>query len=72
MKEKHLPLLIAAPRDTTYELICHFARGKVPLAEIPQVLSTIFDAQDHKHSIKLLQEPDLRMWVEHLDQVPRL
>ena len=63
---------MAAPRNSTYELIIHLSRGSVPPAEIPQVLSTVFDARDYKHSLKKLQEPDLRLWVERLDQVSRL
>jgi len=60
---------MAAPRNTTYELIHHLARGNVPPAEIPQVLSTVLDAPDYRSSVKQLDEPDLRMWVERLDQV---
>lgn len=60
---------MAAPRNTTYELIHHLAGGRVPQAEIPQVLATIFDAKDYKHSIQQLPEQDLRLWVERLDQV---
>ena len=60
---------MAAPQNTTYELIYHLSRGSVPPAEIPQVLSTIFDARDYKPSIQQLQERDLGMWVERLDQV---
>ena len=63
---------MAAPRNTTYELIYHLSRGSIPPAEIPQVLSTVFDARDYKPSIQRLHEPDLRMWVERLDQVPQL
>lgn len=63
---------MAAPRNTTYELIYHLTRGNIPPAEIPQVLSTIFDARDYKQSIQQLQEHDLMMWVEHLDQVCQL
>ncbi|KAF9645557.1 kinase-like protein [Thelephora ganbajun] len=59
---------MAAPRNTTYKLICHFARGNVPQAETPQVLSTIFDAQDHRYHIRQLPEQDLRMWIDRLDQ----
>ena len=60
---------MATPRNTTYELIHHLGRGNVPRTEIPQVLSTIFDARDYKHSIQQLPEQDLGMWVERLDQV---
>ena len=64
--------MAAPPRNTTYELIHHLARGNIPTIEIPQVLSTILDARDYKHSIERLPEQDLRMWVENLDQVYRL
>lgn len=60
---------MATPRNTTYELIHHLARGNIPTEEIPQVLSAIFDAKDYKLSIQQLPEQDLRMWVENLDQV---
>jgi len=60
---------MATPRNTTYELIYHFTRGNIPQIEIPQALSTIFDAPDYKYSIQQLPEQDLRMWVERLDQV---
>ena len=60
---------MAAPRNKTYDLIIHLSRGSIPPAEIPQVLSTVFDARDYKRSLEKLQEPDLRLWVEHLDQV---
>lgn len=61
---------MAAPRNTTYELIYHVGRGNIPQTEVPQVLSSIFDAQDYKLSIqKQLSDQDLAMWVEHLDQV---
>ena len=63
---------MAAPRNTTYELIHHLARGSIPPADIPQVLSTIFNARDYKSSLKQLHETELRMWVERLDQVPRV
>ena len=57
------------PRNTTYELIHHLGRGSIPKLEVPQVLSTIFDAKDYKVTIHDLPEEDLRMWVEALDQV---
>jgi len=60
---------MAAPRNTTYELIYHIGRGNVKEKEIPQVLSAIFDAPDYKHSIRRLREQDLTMWVERLDQI---
>lgn len=60
---------MAAPRNTTYDLIHHFARGNIPQADIPRVLPRIFDAQDYKLCIKQLPVQDLGMWVEHLDQV---
>lgn len=62
---------MAAPRNTTYELVLHLARGNVPPSEIPQVLSTVFDAQDYKSSLTQLRGDDLKMWVERLDQVAR-
>ena len=63
---------MAVPHNTTYELIYHLTRGNVPPAETPQVLSTIFDAPDYKHSwIQQLREHDLRMWVERLNRVFR-
>ena len=62
---------MAAPRNTTYELIHHLARGNVPTVEIPQVLSTIFNARDYKNSMQTLPEQDLKIWVERLDQVFR-
>ena len=40
--------------------------------EVPQVLSTIFDAEDYKVTMRDLPEEDLRMWVEALDQVYQL
>ena len=61
-----------SPRKTTHELVYHIGRGNFPPAEIPQVLSTIFDARDYKYCIQQLSEKDLGMWVEHLDQVCRL
>ena len=65
---------MAAPRNTTYELIYQLGRGGVPQNEIPQVLSTIFgsDPRDFKRSIKQLQGKDLERWVERLDQVNRM
>jgi len=60
---------MAAPRNTTYKLIYHLARGNIPQVEIPQVLPTIFDARDYKYSIQQMPEQDLKMWVERLDQV---
>ena len=63
---------MADPRNATYKLIYHLARGNVPQVEIPQVLPTIFDARDYKYSVQQLSEQDLRMWVERLDQVCRL
>jgi len=57
--------------NTTQGLVIHLARDSFPPAEIPQVLSTTFDAGDYKISIDLLGDPDLRMWVERLDQVYR-
>ena len=63
---------MAAPRNTTYELIRRFAGDTIPPTEIPQLLSSIFDARDYKPSLQQLQERDLGMWVERLDQVCRL
>ena len=63
---------MAAPRNTTYELIYHIGRGNIPEAEVPQVLSTIFDARDYKYFMQQLPEQDLGMWVERLDQVCRI
>jgi len=60
---------MAAPRNTTPDLIYHLGSGNVPQIEIPQVLSTIFDAPDYKSSINQLPEQHLRMWVERLDQI---
>jgi len=60
---------MAAPRNTTYELIYHIGRGNVTETEIPQVLSTIFDAPDYKDCTQRLREKDLVMWVERLDQI---
>ena len=63
---------MAVPPNKTYDLVYHLTRGNIPPAEIPQVLSMVFDARDYKTSVQRLQEPDLRMWVESLDQVSRL
>ncbi|KAF9789189.1 kinase-like domain-containing protein [Thelephora terrestris] len=60
---------MAAPRNTTYELIHHLARGNIPQTDIPQVLSTIFDAPDHKDLVAQLPEQDLRLWTDRLDQI---
>lgn len=62
-------LLMAAPLNATYELVCRFARGNIPQVEIPQALSTIFDSPDYEFSIQQLPDEDLRKWVERLDQV---
>ena len=59
------------PHNTS-ELVYHLSRGNVPQADIPQVLSKIFDAPDCKYIVNQLPEEDLRMWVERLDQVYRL
>ena len=57
----------------TYRLIYHLTRGDdVPWAEIPRLLPSIFDAPDYKFSVSQLSEPDLRTWVERLDQVSLL
>lgn len=61
--------MAAPPRNTTYELIYHLARGNVPQGEIPQVLPPIFDARDYKYTVEQLSDQDLRMWVDSLDQV---
>lgn len=60
---------MSVPRNTTYELIYHFARGNVPPHEIPQVLSTIFNALDYKDALRQVPEQDIVMWVERLDQI---
>jgi len=61
--------MAAPPRDATYKLIYHLARGNVPQGEIPQVLPQIFDARDYKYTVEQLSDQDLRMWVDGLDQI---
>lgn len=52
-----------------YELIRRFTGGNDPPAEVPRLLSAIFDAQDYVPSLEKLQEQDLGIWLERLDQV---
>ena len=65
----HPPPPIATPHNMAYELIRRFTGGNDPPAEVPRLLSAIFDAQDYVPSLEKLQEQDLGIWLERLDQV---
>ena len=66
------PHHLTPPRSfTTYQLVHYLGMGMASPAEIPDVLMKIFNASDYKSSLRHLPDPDLMMWVELLDQVPR-